>query len=339
MPADYAGEQARFADWCTAAGTTLLAATPADVLAYFEAEQPSGGTAAYRAAAISAAFRAAGLPTPVAGRARMWVRRARNPASRSALPEPAVAALAARIPVSGWTAGLFGRRNRLAFLLHQLAGIPGPELAELRTTRLEVTGHAAVTVLTAAGPVPVGAADLPAAACPACAAVRWAKLLRYAADFNRPALRRDLGRDQPDPDAHVCVPMESAGPPGWPLFPAVDQYGRVALPPVPPMSSRAMKTLLRDAATAEGTYRTIIARPPDKPRRNRPEPPPEPRVIPPDPGWHAAGVAARARDREKLAEADAIWRDIETQAARAAEAADQILERIADAHGEDEEQE
>jgi hypothetical protein len=336
--ADYTLEQARFADWCTAFGVTPDAVTPAVVRAFLESEQPTGGTAARWAAAITRAAADAGRPDPCTGRARMWIRRARNPASRSALPEPEIADLAARIPAVGWTAGLFGRRNRLAFLLHQLAGIPGPELVQLRTAHLEVTGHAAVTVLTTSGQVPVDAADLPAVACPACAAVRHAAMLRHAADFNRPAARRALGRGQPDPDAHVCVPMEAAGPPGWPLFPAIDPRGYLELPPVPAMSYRAMKTLLHDGAAGNGTYRLLAPRKPERARQDMPEPPPEIRVAPPNPNWHADGVAARARDRDKLAEADAIWKNIEAEAARAAEHADQVLGRIADPGREDDEE-
>lgn len=329
--ADSTAGQERFADWCSAFGIPVLDATARDVLAWLEAEQPDGRTAARWTLAVSEAFRAAGRPDPCAGRPRLWVRRARSPASRSALPEMEAAGLAARIPAGGWTAGLFGRRNRLAFLLHQVAGVSGPELVTLQASRLEVTGHAAVTFPAGGGTVTVATPDLPAAACVACAAVRWGSVLRHAADFNRPAIQRLLNRAQPEPDAHVCTPVEAAGPEGWPLFPAADPRGYFALPPVPPMTYQAMKTLLKQAAAGAGTYRVVEAARRPGPQDSRPAPTsaPEPRVIPADSGWHARGMAARARDREKLAGLDAMLRSFEAEAVRAAGLAGEVLGHVA----------
>jgi hypothetical protein len=326
---DSAAGQERFADWCTAFGIPVPDATSREVLAWLEAEQPDGRTAARWTLSVTETFRAAGHPDPCAGRPRMWVRRARNPASRSALPEPRTAALAARIPSGGWTAGLFGRRNRLAFLLHQVAGISGPELVTLRAGHLEVTGHATVTLLAGRETVTVATPDLPAAACIACAAVRWGSMLRHADDFNRPAIQRLLNREQPALDAHVCAPLEAAGPKGWPLFPAADPRGYFALPPVPPMTYQAMKTLLKHSAAGTGAYRVIGARRPQG-QRDRPEPEPEPRSSPVDSGWHARGIAARARDRDTLSGVDAALRGFEAEAARAAALAEQFLGRLTD---------
>lgn len=303
LPAE-SGLVARFVQWRAAAGRAGPEVTQDDVLAYLESAQPSGRTAARWVAAISAACRAAGYPDPCTGPVRAWVRRRGNPGTRHALPPSDVAALAARIPVTGWPAGLRGRRDRLAFVLHQLAAIPAAALAALPASALSVPRARAVDVELPGGTVPVPSPDDTPAACPACAAVLWSRVLHHAADRHRPALERLLRSQPPEPGVHACTSKPEPWHDDWPLFPAIDQWGHFALSPVPPMSLRSMKSLLHDAAAGCGRYREAPARRPPAPRRSRPAvPDPSPPAPAPDPDWYRKGVAAKTRGQRIMRDA------------------------------------
>jgi len=137
----------RFADWCAANRVASLPAAPATVLAYLEAEQPGGRTAARRAAAIRAAHEAAGLPDPCGGPAAAWVRRRRSGAAAAeGEGNEQLGRLAGRLPAAGWPGGLPGRRDRLAFLLSELGSIPAVRLVGLPAAAVTVTGPGSVQV-------------------------------------------------------------------------------------------------------------------------------------------------------------------------------------------------
>lgn len=333
--AGYQSEQIRFAGWCAATGRQALPAGPLDVLAYLEAEQPTGGTAARWVAGIRSAHLAAGLADPCAGPPAAWVRRARNPATRHALPAGVVAGLASRIPVAGWPAGLFGRRNRLALVLHHLGALPARRLVTLRATDIAVVAPATVTVTTADRQVPVTSPYSAHAACPACAALRWGWVLRQAADFNRPAIVRRLRRPSPAPDIHVCDAVTSVGelpgPAAWPLFPAADRWGHFPAPRVPAMSLRAMEGILRDATDGRGVYRRLPERAPVPPPRTDPPPPPPPVAV--NRTWFQDGVAARARERRALREVADKLDQLDRAAERLEAASRQLLDQATSTEG------
>lgn len=125
--ADYRLEWARFADWCESAGREPLPATESTVLAYLAEESSTSGTAVRWVAAIRARHRVAGVPDPRLGTVKALLRTARkgggtdadamlNEAGQRVLP----------IAQLGWPNGVFGRRDRLAFLLHRLGPCPFP---------------------------------------------------------------------------------------------------------------------------------------------------------------------------------------------------------------------
>lgn len=326
--------RAQFALFCEVTGRDALPASPGAVVAWLEAEQPSSGRTAYRwAAAIRAAHLDAGHDDPCTGEVKAWIRRLARPGTPRALPPAGAAALAGRIPGYGWPAGIRGRRDRLAFLLARLGGIPARALVTLRAADLAVTGPGTVTVLLGAPAAVTGPAGL-AEACPACAAVRWGRVLRYAADFDRPGIRQALDRIPPDPAAHLCGTPHAAGPLSWPLFPAVDRWGHFEAPPVPPMSETAMKELLRDAGAGRGMYRSVPARSRSAPVPAPPAGPP-PAGPPPDPDWHRKGIEARRRDQRILREADADFSNVYAAAEELEERARQIMDQVAAAGGDE----
>lgn len=66
-------------------------------------------------------------------------------------PETVAAELASptqALPTTGWVTGIFGRRDRLAFLLRHLAAIPAHHLVTLQTDNLWITdtGKAVVKI-------------------------------------------------------------------------------------------------------------------------------------------------------------------------------------------------
>lgn len=326
------GEMTRFADWCAAGGVPSLPAAPATVLAYLEAEQPGGRTAARWVAGIRAAHEAAGLSDPCGGSVARWVRmRRRAGGAPDGERGRHLALLAGRLPEAGWPAGVFGRRDRLAFLLSELGAIPAATLVRLPAAAVTVTGPGAVqvehdrrvmTVLALPGGGPQ--------ACPACAALRWEWVLRLSGKFDRRRIAGVLARMVPE-QGHLCGRCGGdAGewPGRWPLFPPCDRWGYFPAPPVPAMSVRAMEGTLRAARAGTAAYREM---PPPQRRADpadipQPAPLPVPEPPPADPRWREAGLAARAAGRDALASVDALLDELDARAARAAERARQLLD-------------
>jgi hypothetical protein len=309
--ADYAGEWACFQDWCAAVDRTALPASPETVLQYLEEEQPAGGTAARWIAGIRAAHQAAGLPDPCYGPVTMWVRRARNGLPTDA--ESAAATLrepARSLPTTGWPTGVFGRRDRLAFLLHQRAAIPAHTLLAIQTGDVTVRAGM-ITVKTGETSVPVVEPHEDRAGpmvCAACAVLRWWWILTHVAGNTHRQMATSISKATPRSD-HVCanatvLSARVAPPAEWPLFPAVDRWGNLPTEPVPAMSLRAMQQVLRDVARQQWAHATIrVPAPVDD---GQPQPQPAPAAATPAPKLPLSpqqdGVAARAEAQAALAD-------------------------------------
>jgi hypothetical protein len=106
----------------------------------------------------------------------IWARRARNGNSPSPgdLAEGLVVQALWVLPTTDWPTGAFGRRDRLAFLVHQRAAIPVHALVELQGGDVTVIG-ATVTVNTGKTSVPLAESLEDSAGpglCVACAVLR-----------------------------------------------------------------------------------------------------------------------------------------------------------------------
>lgn len=307
--ADYRLEWARFADWCAATDQTALPASPQTVAAYLTEEQPARGTAARWIAAIRHQHHRARLPDPCHGPVTRWARRARN--GQPTNPEAIYHELAEpvqMVQITGWPAGLFGRRDRLAYLLHHLGPVPANTLTNLQAGQVQVTAPGTVTV-TGANPTDLAIESPPGPQgpdlCVACAVARWTWALHQAAVFADRTMAETIAAQPPEPE-HICHRISArqpAGPPDWPLFPAIDLWGNLPTPPVPAISVTGMESLLRAVARGQTNRQTIPIRPPAPQAQ-----PPEPAPIPAPPQLHIGdwrdGVAARARAREALADID-----------------------------------
>lgn len=307
--ARYVGEWARFADWCTATDRTPLPASEEGVLAYLAEEQPAGGTAARWIAAIRAAHARAELADPCRGSVTAWVRRAR--AGRPTQLEALLAELAGparRLPTTGWPVGMFGRRDRLAYLLHRLGPLPARALPRLSTDHLVRIEPGALTLCLDGTAMTIRPPLEDPVLCPACAAHRWLWVLDHAAVFARRPLAQRLATATPTDD-HLCADVpargqQQRGPAGWPLFPAIDRWGYLPLPPVPPLSLRTLEETLRTAGRSGRLRREAPV-----PRRGEEEeerhielvPVPPPARRPGRTDWHRDGIQARARAQQSLA--------------------------------------
>lgn len=233
--AAYRRDWALFIDWCQAYGHTPLPASPETVQAFLA--EPSIAARRRRcAAAIAWAHRTAGQPAPI------------EPAQRS--PDPALLAvdtgrLLERIPLWGWPAGMFGRRDALLLILRFDAGLTLPAIAALGADQMTIADQQLVIDGER------GAVTLPPAAdtrqCPACVWLRWrALLLRIHRYHTAAMLRQALGVDavhgDPRPAGHRCTTPAAASTLDGPVLLPINQWGAAPLPRRPP-TPRALSGL------------------------------------------------------------------------------------------------
>ena len=138
------------------------------------------GTQRCRVAAIDHHHTAHGYQRPgesVAVRAALG-RPTGEPFQPTQRDREAVDAALRGLPSHGWTAGMFGRRDRCLVVLSQLAGVPYRHLATLTAGDVYIEAGAA-TIRSSAGEWTIGA-DGDVVVCGPCAVVRWLKILNLA---------------------------------------------------------------------------------------------------------------------------------------------------------------
>ena len=110
----------------------------------------------------------------------------------------AVEAALRGLPSHGWTAGMFGRRDRCLLVLSQLAGVPYSTSPTLTAGDISIADGVA-TIRSPAGEWTLRPAD-DAVLCGPCAVVRWLKILDLAVTkpstktIARALKKRDGGR-------------------------------------------------------------------------------------------------------------------------------------------------
>jgi len=129
----YAADWALFTDWCAATDTTTLPADPLTVVEFLTGCPAAPTTLRCRVAAIDHRHTAHGYERPgesVAVRSALG-RPTGEPFQPTETDRDAVEAALRGLPSHGWTAGIFGRRDRALQVLSQLAG-PGDGPAQRR---------------------------------------------------------------------------------------------------------------------------------------------------------------------------------------------------------------
>ena len=222
VPATYRSEWSLFVDWCAAFDLNALPASPVTVARFLAEENPhaSRRVRRRRVSAINAVHRAAGWTAPGTATA---VRRVLSTRDRHTA---AAAARLRELPVTGWPAGLFGRRDALVLWLVCIAGLPATAIGGLRCA--DLTLAAPDTVLIGAGhhiEILVDPAD-PFGLLPVW--TRWMRVRNLMARYpGTTTLVGPLTTARPvDPQqTPSLVPPPAPQKPEAALIPALDQWG------------------------------------------------------------------------------------------------------------------
>jgi len=319
--AAYAGDWALFTDHCAVRDRSALPAEPPTVVEFLSSCPAAPATRRRRIAAIDHHHTAAGYHRPgesVAVRAALG-RPTGEPFQPMERDRDAVEAALRGLPSHGWTAGMFGRRDRCLLVLSQLAGVPYRHLAALTAGDIHIEESVA-TIRSAAGEWTIRA-DGDVVVCGPCAVVRWLKILDLA--VTKPstktiarALKRTKTVDHRSP--HVCrtAPVLDETTRTVPLLPPIDQWGALPLP-LQRLSPHSLSRRVRDLLAGDlGAHRDLPVDP-DPESVVEPKKPP---VITPTAGngYDAADATAawerRRRDLEDLAGIVDVLADVERRA-------------------------
>ncbi|AMY20787.1 MULTISPECIES: hypothetical protein [Nocardiaceae] len=303
VPPGYRYEWALFADWCAAAETVPLPASP-ETLAAFLDDNPAGDeTLRRRVAAINRAHRNAGESEPGTVTAiRLRLDRARS--HRVARRRIAAASIVPALPTIGWPAGLFGRRDALVLVLYAL-GLGPRDIAALDRRDIEACGDG----LRIHGRHQLDTTELSEVDSGASARTwtLWQQVLDVADRSASTRVLEDLLRT-----GHVPVPYVGAAARRGPVVVPIDRWGAVPFP-LTAMSAPSVAAVI--AAHLNGT----APRHPTRPERvsrggdARTAPPGTEHYEAPrlDHGYYDAGTAARRDAAVAMTEVDDIFDDID----------------------------
>ncbi len=223
--AGYAADWALFTDWCAATGWVALPAEWATVTSFTAGCPGAPATIRRRLAAIGRHHRAAGYPAPADP-----TRQAGQPA-RQVIDPGQVEMLMRLLPSNGWTAGLFGRRDRALLTLAAATTIPYRQLPRLTVGQLHIAdGTATITDHHRRAHVLESAAD--PVLCGPCTLVRWRRVLDTEVQHKRV---KKLLKDAEEVTAgshHSCKapkPIDDRTLDAA-LFPPINQWGQMPFP-------------------------------------------------------------------------------------------------------------
>lgn len=231
----YAGDWALFTDWCAGTDQSHLPAEPATVAAFLTDNPAAASTLRRRVAAIQHRHAATGYAPPERSTAVLTALGRSIGAPRRGVTAATTAVQAAllALPSSGWTQGMFGRRDRCLLVLSQLAGVPYKRLAEITGGMVTVAGGAA-SIASSAGATTLIATDDPMV-CGPCAVTRWLRVLDMV--MTKPShrvLTKQLKYAEPltEQSPHLCRSTRGLSSliVDVPLLPSIDQWGYVPFP-------------------------------------------------------------------------------------------------------------
>ena len=162
------------------------------------------------------------------------------------------------LPSRGWTAGLFGRRDRALLVLAASADLSYRELAVMTVGQLDILdGAAGITDTT--GEVRVIEATADPVLCGPCALARWRRVVD-AGGSSAARMRYLLNKAKvvTAGSRHVCrapEPIETKTL-GVPLFAPINQWGHLPLP-IRPLSRHAVSVLARQVQTGFPAHREL----------------------------------------------------------------------------------
>lgn len=304
----YAAAWELFADWCTTTDHTPLPAPSSAVLAFLHDCPAAPATQAVRVRAITTAHIRTGHPPPKRTSEILDVLRGRprRPDPRIPLPPGHVDQLLAELPIHGWTAGWFGRRDRALLVLADThltyRAIAGLTVGDIYFTPTGATVHRGNDVVElATGPDPTR--------CRPCALALWISVQQLAARTATVRIARAVHRAAPlAPDGpHRCrqpVPITDST---LPLLPASNPWGQLDIDSTP-LTRRTVSRLARD----EGRRRRRHHPPP---AGESPMPPPAPpSSVPLEPLDPAKAAAIRHATAVALAPLTVVLDDLDAAA-------------------------
>ncbi|OZC63703.1 hypothetical protein CH306_26160 [Rhodococcus sp. 15-725-2-2b] len=294
---------ALFADWCAAADTSALPASPI-TLAQFLDENPAGDTVQRRrVSAINRAHLDAGHPVP--GRVtsmRLALDSARS--DRTIRRAAQYQAIAAGLPTEGSTAALFGRRDAVLLLLAG-AGLSYNAITELDCGDVSVDGGSIwiggrhriridPNDVTSFQPVEVWK--------------RWNTVLQFSDRYPSTALLVKHLQCNTFPDM-TALPHR-----GGPVAVPIDRWGHLPLPAAP-MTAAEIGSVIAAHCTGNPpahTPRRSVTRPPAEADHVHTVVVQDQPVSPEfDSGYYRSGVDARRRAHTALADVPGMVDDVE----------------------------
>lgn len=311
LPPAYTAAWELFLDWCTVTDRVAVPAASSTVLAFLQDCPAAPATQALRVRAITAAHALTGQPAPARTSAILDILRGRprRPNSRIPFPPGHVDQLLAALPIHGWTAGWFGRRDRALLALAD-TGLPYRTLARIQVADVHTT-PAGVTV-NVGGDHPVAVPSHPdPIQCRPCALALWANALQLALTTATMRVARAVENASPltKDSPHRCRQPLRGAIGSAPLLPASSPWGHLDVHPTA-LGPRALSRLART-----GQPRPHRHQPPTPlPVQARPaaDPPPPPRLDPLDP---AAAAVRRHATAAALAPLAAVLDDVDAAAA------------------------
>ena len=305
----YARDWALFTDWCGATGHTPAPTDLATVQEFFDACPAAPATRRRRWAAIEHHHRLGGHPPIVARRDPELAIRPRTPL------DPGQVDRALRvIPSHGWTAGLFGRRDRALLTLAAHTDVQYRQLATMTAGQITIADGRAVISSSNGHTVEIDADHNPLV-CGPCALARWQRVIDVDVRPDRQAhLPTLLARAKLVTAAslHQCGQPEPIHPRTTTaaLFPPINQWGQFPYP-IRPMSRHAAAALTRQTDTGLTPHRRVHVGDFLHTLETKPTAPATP---PPAPVWDWAAANQRKKEAvQQLAPVADALDDIETR--------------------------
>lgn len=299
----YSYQWSLFADWCAAADVKALPASPI-TLAEFLAENPaSEAVQLRRVSAINRAHLDAGQPAPgrvTSIRIAMNSIRSNGTIRRAAQYQT----IAARLPTSGSTTALFGRRDAVLLVLAG-AGLAHKAIAEL--DRTDITTDDDTVWIEGRHRIRIAPHDASNVE-PATIWHRWHTVLQFSERYPSTTLLTEHLQRNTFPDM-TGLPQRSG-----PVAVPIDRWGHLPLPVTAMTAAEvgAVITRHRTGASPLHTPRSLLVRPTDGGTdRSDPIAAPEPVSVELDSGYYRSGVEARRRAHTALADVPDMVDDVE----------------------------
>ena len=308
-----------FGDWCAGADQMTLPAGPVTLAQFIEENPAALATQRRRITTINAVHRAAGLPAPgSADTIRRMLNQARS--DRLSRLVTAVADVIDQLPTSGWTAGLFGRRDGLLLLL-AASGTSFEQISALRRADLRVDGEA--LIVENLHPVRIDPHTYPGSLSPAQVYQRWLQILEFQDRAPSTSLLADRLDADTLPTEYLPRPVTeevAARRQRAPLFTPIDRWGHMPLDRSV-LSAQSVANIVAAHVNGRSPVRRAHRRrprPSDAPETYQPEEYPE---VVLDDRYYESGLEARRNAHTALSDVAATLDDVEDRA-------DAILEKL-----------